>query len=264
MSRGTCAPESGDTLGKEIEAIGHSLTFPLKGDAAKAAEEIKELQKGAPAPAPPPPPPPSPPGPPPAPTGDAKPGVPTQVLAGGRGEFEIAASADGQMLFLAANPGYSRSTDGGSSFTFIGGAPATFPRDGDPSLAVGQSGTFYYAFIGFPTTAQPAGTAVGCTHSIATSAGTTFSYLSNSVVCPNTPSGSAQCFPDQEHIAADRLNAAPGGDQVYDVWRQFDGTSTGGNCLSASLTSMALRVIVWAIFGHKLELRQHAGEDLQA
>src|SRR5262249_8828282 len=30
------------------------------------------------------------------------------------------------------------------------------------------------------------------------------------------------CFPDQEHIAADRFNSAPGGgDQVYSVWRNF-------------------------------------------
>lgn len=242
---GNLLPEAGDTLGKEVEAIGRSLTFPVNGDAVKAAEEIKQLQgraPPAPAPVPPPVPPPvpAPPGVRPGPTGQL--GVSTQVQVG-NGELEIAASANGQTLFAAANSGHARSTDGGSTYTALGAVPVSFPRDGDPSLAVGQTGTFYYAFIGFPTAALPAGTAVGCTHSIMTSPGTTFTYLSNSVVCPNTASGSTQCLPDQEHIAADRLNAAPGGDQVYDVWRQFSGTSAGGNCLSASFTSVNASIV---------------------
>src|SRR3990172_3671083 len=51
--------------------------------------------------------------------------------------------------------------------------------------------------------------------------------ISNAVVCPNPdPAGiipvPGSCFPDQEHIGADRTNMAPGGDQVYSTWRNFD------------------------------------------
>lgn len=72
------------------------------------------------------------------------------TVQSGNGELEVAASADGQTVVVAANSGYSNSIDGGQNFTFRGGTPAAFPRDGDPSLAVGASGAFYYGFIGFP------------------------------------------------------------------------------------------------------------------
>ena len=139
----------------------------------------------------------------------------------GVGELEITASNNGQIVVVAANSGYSNSTDGGQTFTFRGGTPAPFPRDGDPSLATGASGNFYYGFIGFPNGTAAAGGVSGCSTGISRSTdnGVTFPFVNHAVLCPL--SGAGICFPDQEHIAADDLNSAPGGDQVYSVWRNF-------------------------------------------
>lgn len=145
-------------------------------------------------------------------------GVPVNAR-GGVGELEVAASADGQNVVVAANPGYAFSNNGGTSFTPMGGTPAPFPRDGDPSLAVGATGNFYYAFIGYPNGTAAAGGVTGCSNSVSVSpTGQTFTWRSHAVLCTNMM---PVCFPDQEHIAADRVNTVGGNDQVYVVWRNF-------------------------------------------
>jgi hypothetical protein len=130
------------------------------------------------------------------------------------------------------------SNDGGETFPHGGTVPAF--DSGDPSLAFAVSGAFYYA--GIDTQCQnsgyqnpPAGGAFGvdCT-GIARSTDNGVSFPINTtnpaVVCPrddpNNPGTVAnRCFPDQEHIAADRMNAGTGGgDQVYSTWRNFDAT----------------------------------------
>ncbi|MBI4518128.1 MAG: hypothetical protein HY699_20185 [Deltaproteobacteria bacterium] len=150
-------------------------------------------------------------------------GLPVNVQ-NGIGELEIAVSNNGQNVVIAANPGYSFSTNGGATFTPVaGGTPANFPRDGDPSLAVGASGRFYYGFIGFPNGTPAAGGVTGCSTGISSAtppALGAFAFLNHAVLCPQ--SGAGLCFPDQEHIAADSQNAAAGGgDRVYSVWRNF-------------------------------------------
>src|SRR5882724_1125247 len=153
----------------------------------------------------------------------------------GNGELEVAASANGQTVVVAANSGYSNSTDGGQNFTFRGGTPGAFPRDGDPSLALGASGAFYYGFIGFPNGTPAALNVSGCSNSIGRSNdnGVTFPVVGHAVLCPQT--GAGLCFPDQEHIAADRVNSAVGSDQVYNVWRNFLPAGTPPAC--SSITS---------------------------
>ncbi len=143
------------------------------------------------------------------------------VVQTGRGELEVAVSADGQTVVVGANSGYSNSTDGGQTFTYRGGTPGGFPRDGDPSLAVGASGAFYYGFIGYPNGTPAALGVSGCSNSIgrSTDNGVTFPIAGHAVLCPQT--GAGLCFPDQEHIAADRVNSVAGSDQVYNVWRNF-------------------------------------------
>ena len=104
--------------------------------------------------------------------------------------------------------------------------------DGDPSLAYGQSGNFYLAGISIRCLPAHANGPNGydCTGILrSTDNGQTFPFLSNAVACPRNnpnppPNLANRCFPDQEHIAADGFNAAPGGDQVYSVWRNFDAT----------------------------------------
>lgn len=149
-----------------------------------------------------------------------------QQLQGGVGEIEVAVSQNGQNIVMAANSGFSTSTDGGVTFSFRGGTPSPpgfFSRNGDPSLAVGQSGAFYYAFIGFPQGAGGAATQCSTTVGRSTDGGLNFTTFSNATLCDNA---GTTCFPDQEHIAADRVNAAVGGDMVYSTWRNF----SGGNC----------------------------------
>lgn len=156
------------------------------------------------------------------------------TVQNGFGELEVAASADGQTVVVAANSGYSNSIDGGQNFTFRGGTPGLFPRDGDPSLAVGASGAFYYGFIGFPNGTTASLGVSGCSNSIgrSTDNGVTFPVVGHAVLCPQT--GAGLCFPDQEHIAADRVNSAAGADQVYNVWRNFLPSGSPPNCGSIS------------------------------
>src|SRR3972149_58994 len=147
------------------------------------------------------------------------------------GELEIAMSPDGQNIVIGKNVGrWVASNDGGQTFP-LGGTVAAF-NSGDPSLAHGQSASFYYAGIrGGCQPADMAGpfgyTCTGMARS--TDNGGSFPLTGNAVVCPNAdPAGivvvPGSCFPDQEHIAADRTNMAPGGDQVYSTWRNFDAT----------------------------------------
>src|SRR4029078_399079 len=88
---------------------------------------------------------------------------------------------------------------------------------GDPSLAVGNSGNIYYAWIGGPT-----GSSLGDGVSRSTNNGQTFTFRGMAATCPGT---TACTLADQEHIAADRTNAASGGgDRLYNVWRDFGGS----------------------------------------
>jgi hypothetical protein len=145
-----------------------------------------------------------------------------RLFQGGNGELEIAVSPNGRNIVVARQFVFRTSNDGGQTFPFTAG---TGFGDGDPSLAWGQSGNFYMAGINTGCTATT--TCTGIARS--TNNGQTFPFLTNAVSCPNT--GVNSCFPDQEHIAADRVNAAPGGDQVYSVWRNFNSTGQDPNII---------------------------------
>lgn len=224
----TLAPGGDEKIADEIQSIGRHLEPQVKGDTKKSEEEIAEVRKSLPKPSVPAP----------KPEGGARIGEGTggKGLSGaavsvqpGLGELEVAVSNNGQNAVVAANSGYSNSTDGGGSFTARGGLSVSFPRDGDPSLAFGQSGAFYQSFIGFPNGGPGSGGVSGCTDSltVSTDNGVTFPFRSHAVVCPNTGS---VCFPDQEHIGADRLNAGTSGDQVYLTWRNFTPVGAATSC----------------------------------
>ena len=141
------------------------------------------------------------------------------LAVSGGSEAEIAVSTNGQNIIIAQGFNYTRSTNGGLSFTAGVGFAGT--NGGDGSVAFGRSGTFYAATIAAPSTQIFA----------STDNGATFPFRANAYTCPPA-SGTNPCIfsfpppastpvPDQEHIAADRFNAsAGGGDQVYSVWRQ--------------------------------------------
>ena len=133
----------------------------------------------------------------------------------------MAVSADGRNIVIGNNGrDFMVSNNGGQTFTQAVIAPG-FAANGDPSLAWGRSGNFYYAFIGFPDGTAAANNVQGCAISVSrsTNNGQNFAFVNHAAFCPfNNP---GMCFTDQEHIAADRWNAALGGDQVYNVWRNF-------------------------------------------
>jgi len=144
----------------------------------------------------------------------------------GVGELEVATSDDGSHVVVAANSGFSFSDDFGATWTSGGGTPCTAALcDGDPSLAVGESGAIYYSWIGGPAITQ-----LGDGISRSTDNGHTFGFRAMAVTCP----GASNCqVADQEHIAADRDNAGTLGDMVYNVWRNFP--VSGGGAFSIRL-----------------------------
>jgi hypothetical protein len=164
-------------------------------------------------------------------------GANARISAIGRGEVEVAVSPDGVNVVVALQASrWVSSQDSGSTFS----APVAIGfGNGDPSAAWGQSANFYQAGIdtncGFGTPAYqgitfppgPAPSGYDCT-GIARSTDNGVSFLTTTVnpavVCIGRGVGAAAsaCFPDQEHIAADRVNAGTGGDQVYSTWRNFN------------------------------------------
>jgi len=206
---------SAENTQRELELLRKSLVQPLspqsrKTEPSSAASSRRESAGPFPSPG-------------------VKTGQATQVQSG-VGELEVAVSKDGLNVVIGANSGYSFSSNGGASFTFGGGTPAPFPHDGDPSLGVGASGTFYYGFIGYPDGSQAAKNVSGCGVGVSASTdnGATFPFLNHAAVCPQT--GANICFTDQPHIAADRYKGAPGGDQIYAVWRNFTPSGSAPSC----------------------------------
>jgi hypothetical protein len=153
-------------------------------------------------------------------------------------EIEMAVSTDGRNIVVANNGReISTSNDGGVTFAnasaplgFAGGA------NGDPSLAYAASGAFYFAYIGYPGL-QPDGSGDQCSTSVAASTdnGQNFLFRGHATICDDT--NGPVCFPDQEHIAADRFNLSlnTGLDQVYSTWRNF----SGGGCGRVGGTAIA-------------------------
>jgi hypothetical protein len=235
-------------LVKQCLAISSSLEFEHAGDPSKVQEEIKKLQEpaqiestpGATKPE------------------DARRETPQlqsaagqaeyvrnniRINANGRGELEVAVlpdASDGNTHVVVALQGsrWVASHDGGTTFPDSG--HINF-GDGDPSIAVGRSGDFYMAGIdsGCGATYQgityppgPAPYGYDCTgiarSTHAWGAAGSFQFQTNGVnppvlcIAEGDPQPANHCFPDQEHIAADRVNAGTsGGDQVYATWRIF-------------------------------------------
>jgi len=163
------------------------------------------------------------------------------------GELEIAVSPDGQNVIVGRQSAWAASNDGGLTFPgTLSGSIAAFDG-GDPSLAYGVSGAFYYAGIdrnchnsAYLTPPAMGPTGVDCTgiaRSTDNGANFPINTTNPAVVCPRATTA-GDCFPDQEHIAADRVNAAPGGgDQVYSTWRNFDPANFDGGGLVCSQDS---------------------------
>jgi hypothetical protein len=168
---------------------------------------------------------------------------PATLSNGTNGELEVAVSNNGTNIVVVKQRGWITSNDGGQSFPFFGSLNVS---DGDSSVALGQSGNFYHAALAcFGTTcqppcpgAQPTGVPPSTNNCVeiapSTNNGQTFGALVNVAVCAN--SGGGACSLDQEHIAADRVNAGAGGvDRVYMAIRNCQGScGTNGSFVTCS------------------------------
>jgi hypothetical protein len=162
-------------------------------------------------------------------------------VEGGRGELEVVASSDATDIVIASNRALAYSNNNGSVFNK--GSTGVFGLN-DPSLARGASGNFYLGVIANPRRSKGQQKVIGCTNAVSrsTTRGASFFLQGYSVTCPL--SGSGLCFPDQPHIAADSVNAASEGDQIYAVWRNFTPLGTppatcgkiGHGSVAASIT----------------------------
>jgi len=159
------------------------------------------------------------------------------------GELEVGVSNNGTNVVVVNQSGFLTSNDGGKTFPFSGGLNIS---DGDSSIAFGQSGNFYMSGLacfgtscsapcpGASSTGTPPSTNNCVEVAASTTNGQTFGGLVNSAVCAN--SGGAACSLDQEHIAADRVNAGTGGaDRVYVGVRNCQGNcGTNGAFVTCS------------------------------
>jgi Bacterial Ig-like domain (group 3) len=152
---------------------------------------------------------------------------------GNNGELEIAVSNNGTNIVVVKQSRFVTSNDGGQTFPFFGFLPV---GDGDSSVAFGQSGNFYHAAL-FGGVCPPNSNCVEIAAS--TNNGQGFGALVNAAVCAN--SGGGACSLDQEHIAADRVNAGVGGaDRVYAGVRNCQGAcGTNGAFVTCSPDSGA-------------------------
>jgi hypothetical protein len=209
----TVSPRADPQIADEAAQIARGVRLSAEGDRASAEKELTSLKaeierrrSARPAPE-------SGPRPPAAGATRSKEGdTPADpvFVANGFGEIEVAASADGQKVVVAARGLDAYSTNGGASFT-LGGGHCIYDGkkggcDSDPSLAAGKSGTFYLSWIGV----HEDGTT--WTNSVSASAdGNSWSFVADAVASANVP--------DQEHIAADPWHASANGDQIYVVNR---------------------------------------------
>jgi hypothetical protein len=164
---------------------------------------------------------------------------PAVLAVPGWGELEITASASGRNVVIGTNSGYARSTDFGATFTRgVGQTPFSIPTTrGDPSTAYGVTGSFYLSYLGNPSGGGTGANSFnGCTVPVAASrdGGVTWNFRGNARQCSNNVSATSNCFPDQEHIAADARNGGGTilggrGDQVYAIWREFSSTLAPGS-----------------------------------
>jgi hypothetical protein len=136
-------------------------------------------------------------------------------------EPEVAVSSNGTNILVAMQGQSYASVDGGR--TFSSGPVPLGIASGDSSVAIGQSGNFYHAGL-FGGSCPAANNCVEIAALTVTNSGGTavqnIGTLFNAYTCPNT--GANSCLVDQEHIAADRVNAAANNlDKVYAALRVF-------------------------------------------
>jgi len=208
------APGAESKIADQARAIGRGAAFSSSGPSQQLQDDLRALRDTLRAPAAnrggtPAPPPPTPPG--------EVLDPPAILVNNGFGELEIAASRNGQNVVIAANSKISFSNDSGATYALTSGGTGAvrninFGVGQDLSVAWGATGRFYITFVGLPFPPN-----LSLSFGTSTNNGQSFTFSGNPVVC--TPA--LGCGVDQPHVAADRVNAAPGGDQLYAVFRSI-------------------------------------------
>ena len=169
------------------------------------------------------------------------------VLAGHRGELEVAVSPNGTDIVIGSSGGTVFSNDGGATWS----APQAFPvnmgltgvdlqRRGDPSVARGPSGRFYLSYLG--NERHGAGdcddATTDCRHTVSVAfsepaeRGAGFDFASHVAVCDAAAPPAERFGTDQPHIAVGQDPSGLNGEAVYVVWRRHLPTdaTTPGTC----------------------------------
>jgi hypothetical protein len=138
----------------------------------------------------------------------------------------------GQILSVPAASfmGYSRSNDGGETFTDLGmvppfvSSPAQF-NNGDPALVADRAGNFYTAHLG--SVATPTVRPTGFGNAIGIHKSTDGGQTWGPAVYPTTPGVKVGSTQDKEFLAVDTSGGAFNGN-VYVSWTSFGGTTPPG------------------------------------
>lgn len=139
------------------------------------------------------------------------------AVAGYGSNVVVVYNDTGEVLFTGDGLGYSRSSDGGQTFTDMGAVPSasTGTTFSDPALAADRRGNFYAAGLAFDFS-RPPGFESAIAISKSTDGGQTFSgpvYPPPTGVQPNS-------FQDKDFIAVDNSGGKFDGN-VYVTWTSF-------------------------------------------
>ena len=153
------------------------------------------------------------------------------MLAGARGELEVATSSDGIDVVIGMNSGTVFSNDGGGTWSPNQALPdervagVIFQRRGDPSVSRAPSGRFLLSYLGRERRGGANCTAAGddCrdTVSVAISEpaerGADFDFRAHAAVCDP---GSDPFGTDQPHLVTARQPTGIDQEVIYIVWRR--------------------------------------------
>jgi hypothetical protein len=155
----------------------------------------------------------------------------SETAVAGFGNLVVVTYNDsGQFQLVPSGMGYSRSNDGGITFTDLGAVPpfaipATQVNNGDPAMVVDRAGNFYAAHLtSVATSVRP----TGFTNVIGIHKSTDGGQTWGPTVFPEIPGVKSGSTQDKDFIAVDTSGGTYDGN-VYVSWTSFGGTTPIGD-----------------------------------